>query len=53
MLYIPFDAVFNALSESGVEKMAPTFLDTLLIKILSLDPIFEWSLTKYIEYLRV
>ncbi len=53
MPYIPFDAVFNALSESGVEKMAPAFLDTLLIKILSLDSIFEWSLTKYIENLRV
>jgi hypothetical protein len=53
MPYIPFDAVFNALSESGVKKMAPTFLDTLLIKILSLDPIFEWSLTKYIDDLRV
>jgi hypothetical protein len=53
MPYIPFGAVFNALSESGVEKMAPTFLDTLSIKILPFDSIFEWSLTKYIEYLRV
>jgi hypothetical protein len=39
MEYIPFDAAFNALSESRVKKMAQPFSDTLFIKKLPPDPV--------------
>jgi len=45
MKYIRFDAAFDALSESVLKKMEDTLLDTLLVKILSPDSIFDLSAT--------
>jgi len=41
MKHIAFDAVFDALSESGVKKMAQVVLDTFLLKILVHNSIFR------------
>jgi len=51
MEYIPFDAIFHALSEFGTKNMAHNFLGPFLAKILLENSIFLSVHTQYIHSL--